>query len=79
MSRTLDWNRDGVPDLMMPRQNRADLAVVTTVEGRRRELARYRHPAEIVTSLVETDLEGDGRAEIVYGLRDGSVWSLAVD
>ena len=79
MSRTLDWNGDGVPDLVLPRQDRSILAVVTAAGGRWRELADYAHPAEIVTPLVETELPNDGRRAIAYGLADGSVWSLPLE
>ncbi len=79
MSRTLDWNGDAVPDLMLPRQDRSVLAVVTAANGRWRELADFAHTAEIVTPLVETELPNDGRRSIVYGLADGSLWALPVE
>lgn len=72
MSTTLDWNGDGRPDLLLPRQNRAVLAVVTVIDGRFRELAHFAHDAEIATPLLK---DGEG---VVYGLEDGTVWRLPI-
>lgn len=74
MSAVLDWDGDGAADLLLPRQNRRDLAVVSLRHINFRQLARIQHPAEIVTALRQTSL--DGMRAYVYGLANGEVWAL---
>ena len=77
MSHSHDWTGDGVVDLLLPRQNRAVLALVTAAGGTLREIAHVRHKAEIVTRLVEIAAM-DGGAKLLYGLADGSAWTLSL-
>ncbi len=71
LSAVLDWNADGVPDLALPDAARRRLRVVTFAGGRFAELAAFPHDARIRTAILATDLDADGRPELLYGLEDG--------
>ena len=73
MAAVADWNRDGVPDIALPDARRRTLRVVTLAGGNFRELANIAHDSPIETAVRATDLDGDGIAEIVYGLGDGTL------
>lgn len=78
MSVIHDWNGDGRVDLILPRQDRSILAVVTLEGDRFGELASFRHGAQINTPIVTTALPDRDGQYLVYGLRDGTVWALAL-
>ncbi len=69
----LDANRDGVVDLAVPGADRRTLRIVTFAGGEFRELQRAGHSAAIETAVIATDLDGDGRNELVYALADGTL------
>ncbi len=77
MAAVIDWNSDGVFDLAVPDASRSRLQIVSVAEGKVKVIASLpeagRHEARITTSVVASDLEGDGVPELVYGLSDGSV------
>ena len=75
MSHSHDWNGDGVTDLLLPRQNRAVLAVVTMAGGDPLELGHAPHENVIDTALVPIEHPDVGPA-LLYGLSDGSAWLL---
>ena len=71
LSAVLDWNADGVPDLAVPANGRRSLRIVTFAGGTFAQLDAIRHDAEIVTAILATDLDADGKPELLYGLEDG--------
>ena len=71
LSAVLDWNGDGVPDLALPDAARRSLRIVTFAGGRFAELAALPQDTEIKTAVHATDLDGDGKPELLYGLEDG--------
>ena len=71
LSAVLDWNADGVPDLAVPANGRRSLRIVTFAGGTFAELDTVPHNAEIVTAILATDLDADGKPELLYGLEDG--------
>lgn len=71
MSVVLDANSDGVPDIVLPSLDRERLAVVTFAGGSSRELLSLPQPSRIVTSVVASDLDGNGVSDIVFGREDG--------
>lgn len=73
----IDWDKDGVMDHVLPRQDRSILAVVSSVEGVFSERAAFKHGSEINSRIVQTDSDGDARLELIYATADGSVWSLS--
>ena len=78
LSHSHDWDGDGVVDLLLPQQNRSVLAVVSAAGGRFRELASFRHETEIVTPLVEIEDATEGATSLLYGLQDGTAWTLSL-
>ena len=73
MAAVIDWNRDGTPDLALPDTGRHSLQVVTFTGGRFALLDSLPQEAALTTAILTSDLNGDGRAELVFGLDDGSV------
>ena len=71
LSAVLDWNGDGVPDLAVPANGRRSLRIVSFAGGEFSELDTVPHDAEIVTAILATDLDADGKPELLYGLEDG--------
>ncbi|MCR9219132.1 MAG: VCBS repeat-containing protein [Alphaproteobacteria bacterium] len=72
-----DMDADGRPDLVLPKQDRRMLAVVTVTDAGFAETARLMNPAPVAASLVVVDLDRDGDAEIVWGLEDGAIRALS--
>jgi len=71
LAAVLDWNADGTPDLALPDAARRSLRIVTFAGGSFAELGALPQDAEIVTAILATDLDADGRPELLYGLEDG--------
>jgi hypothetical protein len=76
LAAVLDANGDGAPDLLIPDQSRRRLLVLTYASGRLAEIAAIPHPHSIVTDFAAVDLDGDGTADVVYALEDGTVVAL---
>ncbi|NQU60242.1 MAG: VCBS repeat-containing protein [Rhodospirillales bacterium] len=67
----VDANADGTPDIALPDASQRRLRLVTFKGGEFRELAWIGHEgAAFSTAIIAADINGDGRKEIVYGLRD---------
>lgn len=77
LSALADLDRDGTIDIVVPAAGRRALVGVTFAGGRYRELFRHALPSAIDTSIAVRDLDADGRAEIVFGLHDGTVRVLS--
>lgn len=73
MSAVVDWNDDGVPDLALPDANRSSIRIVGFSGGKFKFLAEMPHGAEIVTRILATDLDNNGKPELLYGREDGSI------
>jgi hypothetical protein len=69
-SAILDVNGDGVPDMVLPNANRRSLRAVSFAGGFK-ELATAPVGGNLATAIIAADLDGDGRAEILYGLESG--------
>jgi hypothetical protein len=72
-----DLDGYGVTDIVLPDAARGALVGVTFAGGKYRELFRLALPHPVATSLATRDLDGDGRPEIVFGLRDGTVMEVS--
>jgi len=77
MAAVIDWNADGVAAMALPDSSRRQLQVVTIANGAITGLAVIAHQVPIVTAIVATDFDGDGDAELVYGLEDGRLVVLS--
>lgn len=73
MSAVVDWNGDGIPDLALPDANRRRIRIVSFAGGEFRFLAELAQAAEIVTRILATDLDNDGKPELLYGRADGII------
>ena len=76
LSAVLDANGDGVPDLLIPDQSHRRLLILTFTGGHLAEIAAIPHPHRIVTDIAVADLDGNGKADAVYALADGTVVAL---
>lgn len=77
MSALLDIDGDGGDEILVPDQSRMNLKAVGYAEGVFHILWSVPNDKRIVTSIVTTNLDGQGGADILYGLADGSVMMLA--
>jgi hypothetical protein len=69
-SAILDVNGDGIPDIALPNTNRRTLRAVSFAGGFQ-ELAAAPVGGRLATAIIAADLDGDGKAEVVYGLESG--------
>lgn len=73
MAAVLDLNGDSVPDILLPSDDLRRLVAVTANRGEITVLWELRHQSPVVTAVRTADLEHDGLADIVYGLKDGTL------
>ena len=76
LSAILDANGDGIPDLLIPDQSRRRLLVLTYAGNRFAQIAAIPHSSPVVTDLAVADLDGNGVADAVYALANGTVVAL---
>lgn len=74
---TVDWNGDGVDDLLVPDARRRHLRVVTFAGGVFEELERIENTQPIVTAILPAPLGAAGRISVIYGLADGTLVAVS--
>ena len=69
---------EGAEELLLPAAGRRKLRPISFAGGRFRELGAVEHRAAIVTDFQvrDRDRDGNGRADIAYGLTDGTLVGL---
>lgn len=75
LSAILDVDGDGGQEILLPDDTRRTLRVVSFARRRLAEIGRLAHEQPIVTDFLVGDRDGNGRADVAYGLADGS-WVL---
>lgn len=73
LAAVVDWNGDGIVDLLVPDSRREALRIVTFAGGAFKELERVKNSQRIVTAVLPARLDRSGRVAVVYGLADGSL------
>ncbi len=78
MAAVLDWNDDGLPDLAIPDAARSRVQIVSLVSGKAEVIASLpeggaAHQQRITSAVVASDLNADGRPELIYALGDGTL------
>ena len=73
----MDWNGDGVVDLLVPDERRRQLRIVTFAGGKFEEIERIENPQPIVTALLPARLDQSDRKFVVYGLADGTLIAIS--
>jgi hypothetical protein len=73
----VDWNGDGVIDLLVPDARRRQLRVVTFAGGKFKEIERIENPQPIVTAVLPARLDRSDRVFVVYGLADGTLVAIS--
>lgn len=76
LSAVLDLDGDGAQELILPAAGRRKLRIVSFAGGAFREVGGIEHRAAIVTRFQRRDRDGNGRADIAYGLSDGTLVEL---
>lgn len=69
----VDWNGDGVVDLLVPDARRQALRIVTFAGGKFKELERIENSQRIVTAVLPARIDQSNRVAVVYGLADGTL------
>ena len=73
----VDWNGDGIVDLLLPDARREQLRIVTFAGGKFEELERIGNPQRIVTAVLTARLDRSDRVAVVYGLADGTLVAVS--
>jgi hypothetical protein len=76
LSAVLDLDGDGRDEVLVPAAGRRRLLIIRMEGGELRELGRLDHDWPIVTDFEVADRDRNGRADVAYGLADGSVIAL---
>ena len=71
LSAITDVDGDGHPDMVLPDAARHSVKIVSYAGGRFRTLAVIANTAHVEHAILATDLNGDGRDDLVYGLAGG--------
>lgn len=73
MQAVFDFDGDGVPDILLPTQDRRELHVVTFANGKFKVLAKSKLPRRITTAIVVADVDRKGEPDLVFGDEGGNV------
>ena len=76
LSAVRDLDGDGAEELLLPAAGRRKLRLISFAGGHFRELGTIEHGSAIVTDFQVRDRDGNGRADIAYGLADGTLVEL---
>lgn len=69
----LDWDGDGVKDILVPSQGRDTLVALSLKGGALRELARLDHDRSIWGEVLVYDIDGNAVPDLIYALGDGRI------
>jgi len=78
LSTIADVNGDGIADIIVPDASRNSLLAVSFGGGRFSQLFRLSLPGAITSGLHTTDIDGDGRPEIIFAVDDRSLIVISV-
>jgi hypothetical protein len=76
LSALLDLDGDGSVELLLPAAGRRALRLIGFAGGAFRELGRLDHRQPISGDFEVADRDGNGRADVAYGLADGTLVQL---
>ena len=73
MSAILDVNGDGIPDIVLPSQDRRELRALTFAKGNLKVLKVVKLYRPVTTAIVTADVDHNGKLDIVFGDEGGYV------
>ncbi|MGH6622126.1 MAG: FG-GAP repeat domain-containing protein [Alphaproteobacteria bacterium] len=73
MSAVFDVNGDGIPDILLPSQDRRELRAVTFAKGNLAILQSVKLHRAVATALVTDDVDRNGVLDIVFGDQNGYI------
>lgn len=74
---TFDWDGDGINDIILPGARRQTIRVVSFVSGKLKVIDEMKIDGTIASALVATDLDGDGRGEVLLVTKDARLFSFS--
>lgn len=74
---TFDWDGDGKTDIILPGAARDTIKVVSLIEGSLRVISEMKIGGLIDSPLLATDLDGDGKGEVVLVTKDARLLSFS--
>jgi hypothetical protein len=78
LSVLLDINKDGIVDMVLPDAGRSSLLAVTFASGTYQTLFSIPLEGAITAPIRSADINGDGRAEIIYATTTGNLTVLSL-
>lgn len=73
LAAAVDWNGDGVVDIVVPNANRSKIKIFSYAKGKAQELETIDLGNRILTAMVATDLNKDKKPELVFALFSGQL------
>jgi hypothetical protein len=73
MSAVFDINGDGIPDILLPSQDRRELRAVTFAKGNLAVLQSVKLHRAVTTALIAADIDRNGALDLVFGDEGGYI------
>ncbi len=71
LAAAVDWNGDGIPDIVVPNANRSGIKVFSYARKKAELIAEIALGNRILSAIVAADLNRDKKPELIFSLFDG--------
>lgn len=73
LAAAVDWNGDNIPDIAVPNANRTTMKLFSYAKRKPQELAEIDLGDRILSAMVASDLDKDGKPELIFALFSGEL------